>query len=500
MRKNKGIVYLVGAGPGDPGLLTLRAQSLLARAEVVVYDRLVNPKILAYAAQRAESIFVGKASSRHTLPQDGINKLLVKLGKRGKMVVRLKGGDPFVFGRGGEEALALRKAGVDFEIVPGVTSAIAVPAYAGIPVTQRGYTSSLGIFTGQEDPTKEDTSIDWAKISTGLGTLVFLMGFENLEKITRTLVKHGRKSSTPCCLIQWGTLPKQRSVRSTLKDIVRAARENNFSAPAILVVGEVALLKKDIEWFEKKPLFGRSILVTVPSEESGRLCSMLEERGAGCVDFPLIEIQPLEDYYFLDSAIRCMAAFDWVIFTSRNGVRFFFERLAMAGKDARWLHRAKVAAIGPKTAEALKAGGIAVDTTPKEFRQEGLLERLKKTRVQGKKILIVRAQEARDVLPSGLRDAGASVSVVPAYRTKLRDRGDAALLKGCDLVTFTSSSCVEGFVKVFGKRYPKKMSFASIGPVTSATCRSHGIKVAVEAKEYTLDGLAAAISSCYGKR
>jgi uroporphyrinogen III methyltransferase/synthase len=251
-------------------------------------------------------------------------------------------------------------------------------------------------------------------------------------------------------------------------------------------------------------LFGKSILVTVPSEETGRLCSMLEERGAGCVDFPLIEIQPLADYRFLDSAIRCMGAFDWVIFTSQNGVRFFFERLAKASKDARWINRARVAAIGPKTAEALKAGGIVVDTTPDEFRQEGLLARFKKMRVKGKKFLIVRAEEARDVLPAGLRGLGATVSVVPAYRTKLRAAGgakaSAGILKGCDLVTFTSSSCVEGFVKVFGKRYPRSISFASIGPVTSATCRTHGIRVSIEAKEYTLDGLAAAISSYYGKR
>jgi len=500
MKKNKGIVYLTGAGPGDPGLLTLKAQALLARAGVVVYDRLVNQKILSHASSHAEFIFVGKASSRHTLPQADINKLLVKLGRQGKMVVRLKGGDTFVFGRGGEEALALRKAGIAFEIVPGVTSAVAVPAYAGIPVTQRGYTSSLGIFTGQEDPTKKDSNIAWDKISTGLGTLVFLMGFENLEKIASTLVKFGRKSSTPCCLIQWGTLPGQRSLRATLKDIVKKAKKEKFAAPAILVVGEVASLKKEIEWFEKKPLFGKKIMVTVPFDETGRLCAMLEDQGAECADFPLISIQPLKDYFFLDSAIRCLAIFDWVVFTSQNGVRFFFDRLANAGKDARWLGSVKIAAIGPRTADALKARGLSVDTTPREFRQEGLLASFKKSRIKGKNFLIVRAEEARDVLPNGLRNAGAAVSVVPAYRTVLRkSAGSRGALKGCDLVTFTSSSCVEGFVKVFGKRYPRGLKFASIGPVTSATCREHGIKVSVEAKSYTLDGLAGAIAARFKK-
>lgn len=499
--KNKGTVYLVGAGPGDPELLTLKAKRLLERADAVVYDRLVNPRILALIPSSAERVFVGKASSKHTMRQDKINALLVRLGKQGKTVVRLKGGDPFIFGRGGEEALELVAAGLPFEVVPGITSAVAVPAYAGIPVTQRGYTSSLGIFTGQEDPTKEETSIDWPKISTGLGTLVFLMGFENLEKIVSTLVKYGRKPSTPCCLVRWGSWDRQRSLDGTLADIVARAAAAKFSAPAILVVGEVVSLRDKLNWFEKRPLFGRRILVTVPSDESGRFSGMLSALGAECVEFPLISIEPLKDHSRLDRAIRDIRGFSWLIFTSQNGVKVFRRRMEALKLDCRCLHGVKLAAIGPRTAAAVGEMGVTVDTTPKEYKQEGLLAALKKQGVKGKEVLIVRAEQARDVLPEGLAKAGARVSVIPAYRALQRKRaaGDGAVLENCDLVSFTSSSCVEGFVKVFGKKRPAALKFASIGPVTSDTAKKNGITISAEAREYTLDGLARAIVKLYKK-
>jgi uroporphyrinogen III methyltransferase / synthase len=505
-KKNKGRVYLVGAGPGDPELLTLKGKRLLGQADAVVYDRLVNPRILEHIPAGVKSIYVGKASSRHTLSQDKINMLLVKLAESGKTVVRLKGGDPFVFGRGGEEVLTLVSRKIPFEVVPGITSAIAVPAYAGIPVTQRGLTSSLGIFTGQEDPEKEDSNIDWEKISTGMGTLVFLMGFENLEKITQTLIKFGRKPNTPCCLIQWGTLPGQRSLVAKLDDIFVRAEKEKFSAPAILVVGEVVSLKNKIDWFEKRPLFGKKILVTVPSDDSARLSVMLEEQGGQCLDFPLIAIEPLEDYQDLDEAIKHIDGFDWLVFTSRNGVKFFKSRLDQLKKDVRILKGIKLACIGPKTEEALKDYlGIGVDIRPKEFRQEGLLQAFKKTGIKDKKILIVRAREARDVLPEGLRKMGAAARVIAAYQTvpARRDPGMDKALKEVDLVTFTSSSCVEGFFRAFSTKAVRAVKHefivCSIGPVTSATCRKFGLKVDIEAKDYTLEGLAMAITGYFRK-
>lgn len=503
MSKIKGKVYLVGAGPGDPELLTLKGQRLLNCADVVVYDRLVNPEILKHLSQNAERIYVGKASSKHTLPQDNINLLLVKLAKQGKTVVRLKGGDPFLFGRGGEEVLTLAAHNVGFEIVPGITSAIAVPAYAGVPVTHRGFTSSLGIFTGQEDPTKEDTGINWEKISTGLGTLVFLMGFENLAKICQTLIKFGRSPFTPCCLIQWGTLPQQRSLSADLKTIVRKAKREKFGPPAILVVGEVVSLRRKFNWFEEKPLFAKKILVTVPSEEKTRLSGLLKEQGASCIELPLIEIKALGDYRALDRAIKEIEKFNWLIFTSQNGVKFFKQRLDYSKKDMRILKGIKVAAIGPKTEMALKNLGLKVDLRPVEFRQEGLIGVFKKMNIKGKNILIVRALQARDVLPQGLKELGACVSVIPAYKTITVDRKKAAdeLLAHLDLLTFTSSSCVQGFFKLFSRKniFSRKNKFkvASIGPVTSQTARKFGLKVAIEAKQYTLEGLVEAILKYY---
>lgn len=499
MAANKGIVYLVGAGPGDPELITIKAVRLLRQAGAVVYDRLANPGILREIPSGAELHYVGKASNRHTLPQDRINMLLVKLAKKGLNVVRLKGGDPFVFGRGGEEILTLIKHKIPFEVVPGVTSAVSVPAYAGIPVTHRGVTSGFAVFTGQEDPSKDDTSIAWDKISTGVGTLVFLMGVENLNNIVATLIKHGRPRHTPCCLVQWGTLPYQKTVEGTLATIIAKAKAGRISPPAIFIVGEVVSLRRSMAWFDKKPLYGKRILVTLPAEDNSRLSESLRLQGADCVSLPLISIKPLEDYSALDAAIRGIDKYRWVIFTSQNGVRFFKDRLANLKKDVRVLAGVRVAAIGPKTGEAVESMGIKIDVVPSDYTQEGLVAALKKTGVRSANILIVRAQEARDVLPDGLRDLGADVDVIPAYRAVLRAEkiDDPGYLEQFDIVTFTSSSCVRGFCSVFSKKqiFSKKNRFvvASIGPVTSQTCRSEGLKVYVEAKKFTLDGLSAAV-------
>jgi uroporphyrinogen III methyltransferase / synthase len=499
MQHKKGMVYLVGAGPGDPELITVKATRLLKTAQAVVYDRLANPRILQSIPRDAQLHYVGKASSRHTLTQDKINMLLVRLAKQGKTVIRLKGGDPFVFGRGGEEILTLVKHHIPFEVVPGVTSAIAVPAYAGIPVTHRGLTSGFAVFTGQEDPEKTDSSIAWDKISTGIGTLVFLMGVENLAAIVKTLLKYGRPGTTPCCLIQWGTLPYQKTVAGTLATIIDEVRRQNIAPPAILVVGEVVSLRKKLDWFEKLPLFSKRILVTLPAEDNSRLSETLAGYGADCTALPLISIRPLDDYKQLDGAIRQIEDFHWLIFTSQNGVRFFKERLHALKMDIRCLQGVKVASIGPKTKEAVEALGLRNDVQPKTYTQEGLVAALKNAGVKGANIIIVRAQEARDVLPDGLAALGAHVKVIAAYRAALSDQKIKTpdYLAGFDIVTFTSSSCVQGFFKVFSRRqiFSKKNRFkvASIGPITSQTCRKYGLKVAIEAKVFTLDGLSSAI-------
>src|SRR3989338_6228613 len=367
MENVKGKVYLTGAGSGDPRLITLKAIERLKKAEVVIYDRLVNPELLKYAPKGAEIIYAGKSSKKHSrVTQDEINRLIVKKAKEGKTVVRLKGGDPFLFGRGGEEALELAKNNIPFEIIPGVSSAIAVPAYPGIPLTHREFTSSVGIFTGHEDPAKENSRIDWEKISTGLGTLVFLMGVEKLEPIVKNLLKSGRSPSSPCALIQNGTLPGQKTVSTTLDKIIKAARAFRFQPPSILIVGEVVSLRKKLNWLETKPLFDKKILTTRPKGEDSRFSQILEEYGASCAELPAIAIKPLSDYSQLDAAIKDIARFQWLIFSSQNGVRFFKQRLDIVGTA----HCAiptdfKIAAIGPRTASALENLGLRVLLQPR---------------------------------------------------------------------------------------------------------------------------------------
>jgi len=495
----KGIVFLVGAGPGDPGLITLKGLDALRSADVVVYDALANPRLLREARADAELISVGKRGGHHTMKQEEINKLLVAKGLEGKRVCRLKGGDPFVFGRGGEEALALAEAGVPFEVVPGITAGIAAPACAGIPVTHRGCTSSLAFITGHEDPTKEASGLAWDKLATGVGTLVVYMGVKNLPVVVERLTANGRPPDTPAAVIQWGTMPRQRTITGTLADIVERAAD--IEAPAVLVVGEVAGLRDRLRWFENRPLFGRRIVVTRSRTQASELSRRLEALGAEVIEMPTIAIEPPADYGPLDAAIAALETFDWVVFTSVNGVDAFFARLAAAGKDSRALPR--VAVIGPATARRLGRHGIVADCQPGRFTGAELVAALlQHENLAAKRVLLPRAAEAPETVRKGLEQAGAIVVEVDAYRTVVGrgPNGEAAelILSGdVHAVTFTSSSTVRGFVQVLGHErlgtLPSSVAFVSIGPVTSATARRLGIPLAAEATVHTIDGLIAAL-------
>ncbi len=502
--RNKGKVFLVGAGPGSPDLITLKGIKCLRQAEVVIYDRLANPRLLDYVPQGSEIIYAGKSPEKHTLKQDEINRLLVKKARQGKIAVRLKSGDPFLFGRGAEEALFLAKHKIPFEVVPGVSSAIAVPAYAGIPLTHRDYTSSVGIFTGHEDSTKRATKIHWEKIA-GLETLVFLMGVENLSQITKNLLAKGKPKRTPCCLIQAGTYPGQKTITADLITISEKAKALGLRAPAILVVGEVVSLRKKLNWYEQKPLFGKKILITRQAEGKNRLLELLESYGASCAELPVIEIKPLENYDELDRVIKRIDDFHWLVFTSQNGVKFFQQRLVHLKKDARILGGIKIAVIGPRTKQALENIGLRADLEPSQYSQEGLLGCFKKIKIKGKAILIVRAQEARDVLPLGLRESGAKVTVAPAYQAIVTQdaRRRTQDFKDIDVVTFTSSSCAQNFFQIFSKnvfqKSNKKPLIASIGPATSGKLCRLGLRADIEAKSYTFEGLAEGIVQYYQK-
>ncbi len=499
----KGKVYLIGAGPGDPNLITLKAVKAIKQADVVVYDYLANPRLLDYARAEAEKIYVGKKGGCHTLSQEGINQLLVNKAKEGKIVARLKGGDPFLFGRGGEEAEVLVEAGIPFEVIPGVTSAIAAPAYAGIPVTHREHTSTFSMVTGHEDPTKESSAIDWAALAK-IGTTAFLMGMKNLPRICENLIREGKSPETPVAVIQWGSTPRQRVVTGTLADIVDRVREAELGPPSIILIGEVVKLRERLNWFEKKPLFGRRILVTRTREQASSLVEALEDLGAECLEVPTIKIRPLEDYQILDQALSELASFDWVVFTSVNGVKYFFERLFVVGKDVRALASAKLAAIGQATAKALKDYGLQVDLLPQEFRAEGLLAAFEKIGVAGQRILIPRALEAREILPQKLREMGAQVIVAPTYQTVLPEeeakRAEELLRKGVDVVTFTSSSTAKNLLAMLGEENKKLLSqtiLASIGPITSETLKRAGFLPQIEAQEFTIPGLVRAIKEYF---
>jgi uroporphyrinogen III methyltransferase/synthase len=485
-------VYLVGAGPGDPGLLTRRGAELLARADVVVHDRLGTADLLELARPDAEMVSAGKAPGQVDLTQDQINDVLVARGRAGLEVVRLKGGDPFVFGRGGEEAEALAAAGVPFEVVPGITSAIGAPAYAGIPVTHRGRSTHFTVVTGNEDPTKGTTDVDWEALARTGGTLVILMGAARIGGIAERLIAGGLPPDTPVAAVRNGTRADQQTVRATLATVGTAG----VRAPSAVVVGAVAEL--DLTWFERRPLFGRTVVVTRAREQASELRARLTHLGASVVELPSIAIEPI------DVALPELSGYAWVVFTSVNGVHAFFDRgLAPAGLDARALGGTRVAAIGPGTAAALADRGIRVDLVPERFVAESLLEAFPDPGGSGARVLLARAAQARDVLPDGLAARGYAVDVVSVYRTVTAAPDPDALARvragGVDAVTFTSSSTVRNFVDLVGPLPDPGPPVVSIGPVTSATARELGLDVTAEASEHTIDGLTDTLLSLFGR-
>lgn len=498
-----GTVYLVGGGPGDPGLLTLRAAQLLARADVVVYDALIGEGVLALCGAGAERVFVGKRAGGPSASQASINVRLVDLARRHPVVVRLKGGDPFVFGRGGEEALALVRAGVPFEVVPGITAGIAAPAYAGIPVTHRGTASSVAFVTGHEDPDKEDSDLDWAHLAKGVGTVVFYMGVGRMQANFERLIGAGRDRGTPAAVIEWGTCPRQRTVSGTLSSLPSRAQQARMGAPALVVVGDVVALREQLAWFDRRPLSGRHIVVTRARAQVSDVAAHLEALGAQVIQYPTIRIIAPADPEPLRQAVREVERFDWVVFTSVNGVAGFWTELDDAGRDARALAGVRVCAIGPATAGALGNRGIRADLVPERFVAEAVLDALAAHDLKGREVLLPRAEVARDLLPDGLRAAGARVREVTAYRTvpdaegteRMRD----ALRDGrVDLVTFTASSTVRNFVDLVGTEIGRA-EVATIGPITSGTARELGLPVHVEAREFTIPGLVQSIRDHYAE-
>ncbi|HUN55772.1 MAG TPA: uroporphyrinogen-III C-methyltransferase [Smithella sp.] len=505
-KTKKGKVYIIGAGPGDAGLITLKGMDCLGEADVVIYDYLVSKDLLKYARSDARFIYAGKQGGAHTLSQWQINDLLVKEAKNGNTVARLKGGDPFIFGRGGEEAERLAASSIPFEVVPGVTSAIAVPAYAGIPLTHRGLTSTVAFVTGHEDPAKEKSDIDWQALAR-IGTLVFLMGVKNIEKIAKELQNNGRSPDTPAALIRWGTTPRQQILTSTLADISMLVKELKFAPPAILVVGKVVDLRDTLGWFDVKPLFGKGVVITRPERQADDLARLLVNEGANPIHFPTIKIVPPPDWRKLDKAIKKLEDYDWLIFTSANGVAFFFERLFKLAKDVRDLKGVKICCIGPATAQQVRNLGIRVDLVPAKFISEGILKSFSGKNLKGKKILIARAAKARDVLPEGLKKLGAKVDVATAYATvdsgkKKKDLEALFKENHVDVITFTSSSTADNFVKIMGRNFsvPKSVKIACIGPVTEAAAARAGLTVDIHQEEYTMEGLVQALMDYFGKK
>jgi len=502
--KKSGVVYLIGAGPGDPGLLTLKGKEILERADVIVYDYLVNPALLKYAKNRAEILYVGKRAGQEEATQKEINSLLVKKSSEGNTVARLKGGDPFVFGRGGEEAEALHKENIVFEIVPGVTSASSVPAYAGIPLTHRDHTSSFAVVTGHENPGKEETSVPWKALSE-IGTVVFLMGVRNLSRNMKRLIKAGKDKNTPAAIITWGTYPSQVTVTGTVGDIAgKVKQRKDVGAPAIVVVGGVVTLREIADWYETKPLFSKSVLVTRPKEQAEHFVRLLESEGARAIEYPTIEIKAPASFRALDRSIKNLRDYDWIVFTSVNGVSAFLERLRVKGKDLRELYGIKIAAIGEKTAESLELAGIGVDEVPGDFRAEGLIEIFSAMKVEGSKFLIPRAKAARTILPDTLRRMGALVEVAPSYETVQPPDRDTKRIKklikdgGIDVLTFTSSSTARNFFDQIGN-IPKDTVIACIGPITAGTVRELGYDTEIMPDKYTVEALSRAITDYYSK-
>jgi uroporphyrinogen III methyltransferase/synthase len=506
LNTKNGKVYLVGAGPGDPGLITVKGKECIEAADVVIYDYLASPTLLKYAGRNAEIIYVGKKGGDHTLPQEGINELIVEKAKEGLTVTRLKGGDPFIFGRGGEEAEVIIEAGIPFEIVPGVTSAIAAPAYAGIPLTHRKYTSSVSIITGHEDPTKKGSSINWEATANGQGTLVFLMGVKNLPHISQKLIQHGKSPDTPVGVVRWGTTPRQKAVTGTLETIVERVKAAGLKSPSIIIVGDVVQLRDTMKWFENRPLFDKTVVVTRAREQASDLVKRLSDYGAECLEYPMITVVPVDDLEPLNRAIANLSSYTWIVFTSVNGVNFFFDQLYQKGGDARSLGHLRTASIGPATANRLLHFGIKSDIIPKSYRAESIVEAFAKEDIKGKRILLPRAKEARPILPVELRKMGAIVDEINTYGTREVREGSEDLIekleKGkIDLITFTSSSTVKNFKALLPpekfESLIQKTTFASIGPITTETAKDLGFDIHITAATYTIDGLTDAILDFY---
>ena len=503
MSKN-GTVYLVGAGPGDLGLVTLRAKECIENADVIVYDHLANPEMLSWAREDTEIVYAGKEAGKPQLSQQEINRLLIEKAREAKQVVRLKGGDPFVFGRGAEEAQAIIDAGIPFEIVPGITSAIAGPAYAGSPLTHRAHNSHVTFFTGHEDPAKPESTIDYGALAKLGGTQVMLMGVERLGAVTSEMLKQGVRSDLPVALVRSATTGRQETLTGTLADIAQKAVANNFKAPAVAVFGEVVALRDGLNWYEKRPLVGKRIVVTRTRKQASGLSNKLRALGAHVIELPTIRIEPPGNLREFAELVQEAHIYDWIVFTSANGVEAFFDIFFKLYDDAREIGGARIAAIGPATAQRVKDFHLHVDIQPEEFVAEGVVREFKQQgTIENLRILLVRAEKARDILPRELSAMGAIVDEGFAYRTvpETRDRSGARrqlAQDGADLITFTSSSTVENFLAL-GLPWPKGMQVASIGPITSKTIRDHGLKVNIEARRHDIDGLVDAIRDSLAK-
>ncbi len=507
-RQSMGKVYLVGAGPGNPKLLTLRGKECLEQADVVLYDYLANPALLAHASDQAECLYVGRRGRGKYPEQQEITRLLIERAREGKTVVRLKGGDPFVFGRGGEEAEALASAGIEFEVVPGVTAAIAAPAYAGIPVTHRTLASTVTFVTGHEDPDKPSPGVEWPRLASSHGTLVFLMGMKNLPSIVANLTTEGRSSTTPVAIIRWGTRAAQRTVVGTLADIVERAQAANMEPPTVIVVGDVVRLRPHLNWFEQRPLFGKRILMTRAKEQAVELAERLASYGAEPVEAPTIKIVPPIDWAPVDRAIRTIASYGWVIFTSVNGVATFMTRLWTNGVDSRCLAGKRICCIGPRTARELEKFGVRADIVPAEYQAEGVLAAVGAKEIATARILIPRAEVARELLPEELRTRGAHVDVVAVYRTVIPDAEvegwrQQLIDRQIHAVTFTSSSTVRNFFEMLGgmdqaRPLLQSVAVACIGPITAKTAEEYGLTVSVMPGENTIPALVDAIVWHYG--
>jgi uroporphyrinogen III methyltransferase/synthase len=498
----KGKVYIVGAGPGDIGLFTVKGFRCLQKADVVVYDFHLNAQVLNYIRHEAEFIYAGKRGGQHDMTQDDINKTLVEKAKEGKTVCRLKGGDPFVFGRGGEEAEVLAKEGIEFEVVPGISSSVAAPAYAGIPLTHRSYSSSLAVVPGYEDVTKKESSIDWSRLATGVGTIVFLMTVKNISQVCKKLIENGRKPDTPVAVVRWGTRADQTTLVGELSNISDLVKENEIKPPAVMVVGDVVKLRETLAWYEKKPLFGQRVLVT---RQHTLGFEPLEELGAELVEFRTIDIVPPNDWTELDQAIEKIDSYDWLIFTSVNGVKFFFQRLLDRNRDIRDLKGVRICAVGSKTESAINKYGIRVDLVPEKFNAEGLIEAFtaeqrtknKEQRLKGLKILLPRAEVAREVFPQKVRELGGEIDVFTAYKTVKPEvhgkRLKRFLKQGkISVATFTSAATFNNYMDIMGEDaigLLEDVAITVIGPVTAKAVEEAGLKVSIMPKKATVEAM-----------